>query len=112
MKSIFLILILSFSSAVFARGWTAIAPVDRIEIIRSQGFEVRGAFGNPSSCDKQDRVFVSISHPQYEQLLSVSLAAYMGGKKLRIYSHQCITYGWNGGSHNELTGSGAMYIVN
>jgi hypothetical protein len=45
-----------------------------------------------------------------DQLLSVALAAFMGGKKLRVYSHQCASYGWHGGTYNELTGAGSMYL--
>ena len=112
MKNYFIFFILSFSSAVFAGGWTTTAPVEHVEIIRGQGFEIKGGFGNPSNCTVSDKVFVSINHPQYQQLLSVSLAAFMGSKKLRIYSHQCIDYGWHGGTHNELTGAGSMYLHN
>ena len=110
MKGVFLVLMLCCSSMVYAGGWTATAAVEHVEIIRAQGFEIKGSFGNPSECTVGDTIFVSVDHPQYDQLLSVALAAFMGGKKLRIYSHQCINYGWHGGTFNELTASGSMYL--
>lgn len=110
MKSIFLLSVICSSSIVYAGGWTATAPVEHVEIIRGQGFQVKGGFGNPSGCTASDAIFVSVNHPQYDHLLSVSLAAFMGGKKLRIYSHQCANYGWHGGTYNELTGAGSMYL--
>jgi len=109
-RSIFLITIFIFSSTTFAAGWTTTSPVDHVEIIRGQGFEIKGDFGNPSSCTAANTVFVAINHPQYDQLLSMSLSAFMGGKKLRIYSHRCVDYGWHGGTYNELTGAGSMYL--
>ncbi len=101
---------LVLSNASLARGWTNTATVKDVEIIRSQGFQITGDFGNPSECVAGDSVFISIDHPQYDQLLSLSLSAFMADKKLRIYSHECADYGWHGGTHNELTVGGAMYI--
>lgn len=110
MKYLTLCFILIFSSFSYAGGWTQIAKVDHVEVIRAQGFEIKGTFGNPSNCSVGDTVFVSVNHAQYDQLLSVALAAFMGDKKLRIYSHQCINYGWHGGTYNELTAAGSMYL--
>jgi hypothetical protein len=110
MKKITFILAMLTSSIAYGGGWTSTAPVDHVEIIRGQGFQINASFGNPSSCSVPNSIFVSINHPQYDQLLSVSLAAFMGGKKLRIYSHQCVSYGWHGGTYNELTGAGSMYL--
>ena len=99
---------LSFYS--YGGGWTSAAMVEHIEIIRSQGFQIKGAFGNPSQCTVANYVFVAINHPQYDQLLATATAAFLAGKQLKIYSHTCTTYGWHGGSYNELTGDGSMYL--
>ncbi|WNO07959.1 hypothetical protein [Teredinibacter sp. KSP-S5-2] len=112
MKYIWLCLTLFVSNLSFANGYTNTANVVDLEIIRAQGFQLRGEFGNPSNCTVTNTVFISVQHPQYERLLSVALAAYMSGKKLQIYSHQCTEYGWHGGTHNELTSAGSMYLKN
>lgn len=112
MKKTIFVLLAIYSSCLYAAGWTNTASVEHVEVIRAQGFEIKGTFGNPSNCEVGDSVFVSIEHPQYDQLLSVALAAFMGNKKLRIYSHQCVNYGWHGGTHNELISHGSMYLVN
>ncbi|TRY33421.1 hypothetical protein [Aliiglaciecola sp. M165] len=110
MMRILATLLFVFSSAAMAGGWTNTVPVEHVEIIRGQGFEIKGAFGNPSNCSGSDSIFVSTNHPQYDQLLSVALTAFTADKKLKIYSHKCIDYGWHGGTYNELTADGAMYI--
>lgn len=111
-NKIIFVLLSIYSCVLDAAGWTSVASVEHVEVIRAQGFEVKGAFGNPSNCETGDSVFVSIEHPQYDQLLSVALAAFMGNKKLRIYSHQCVNYGWHGGTYNELISHGSMYLLN
>ncbi|MET1257677.1 hypothetical protein, partial [Aliikangiella maris] len=108
----FLILALGFSHIVVAGGWTKTASVADIEIIRGQGFQITGDFGNPSECTVGNTIYVALEHPQYDKLLSISMAAFMGNKKLRIYSHQCANYGWHGGTYNELTSDGSMYLKN
>jgi|GEM_PF-4964909 len=112
MKKFVILIVISFSPFVFASDWTAAARPEKVEVIRGQGFQIEGSFGNPSECDSPNSIFVSINHPQYDQLLSVAVSAFMGGKKLRIYSHQCVIYGWHGGSYNELTAGGSMYLLN
>ena len=112
MKKLLVVLITMLSISVNAAGWTNTALVEHIEVIRNDGFQINGVFGNPSECTTSDSVFVSITHPQYDQLLSVAMAAFMSGKKLKIYSHQCINYGWHGGTYNELASTGSMYLKN
>ena len=112
MRFLFFILALSFSHIATAGGWTNTASVVDIEIIRGQGFQITGNFGNPSECTAGNTIFIALNHPQYDQLLSVAMSAFMGNKRLRIYSHQCANYGWHGGTYNELTADGAMYIRN
>lgn len=112
MKKILLIGMLLSPVTVFAGGWANTAEVTNVEIIRASGFQIKGGFGNASECSVADTIYIKANHPQYEQLLSTALAAFMGGKKLRIYSHQCADYGWHAGTHNELTADGSMYITN
>ncbi len=112
MKKMLLLLLVSASFPILASGWTNTAKVDDIEIIRGQGFQIRGDFGNPSQCSAENTLFVSKNHVQYDQLLSLALTAFTSGKKLKIFSHSCISYGWHGGTHNQLTDSGSMYIKN
>ncbi len=112
MRILILILALGFSGVVMAGDWTSAASVENIEIIRGQGFQIKGEFGNPSECEHGNAVFIALEHPQYDQLLSMSMAAFMGNKRLKIFSHQCASYGWHGGNYNELTVSGAMYLQN
>jgi hypothetical protein len=110
MKKLSLILIAAICGNAYAGGWTARATVSHIEIIRGQGFQINGAFGNPSECTQPNAVFVAVAHPQYDQLLSLAMTAFMGEKKLQMYSHECVEYGWHGGSYNELKSYGAMYL--
>ncbi len=113
MKRYFFIILVSILPSEFlAGGWTKKAALEDIEIIRNQGFQIKGEFGNPSNCTVSNTIFVSVEHPQYQHLLAVSLSAFMGNKKLYIYSHSCIEYGWHGGSYNQLTNAGSMYIKN
>lgn len=111
MKYISVILVLLISFSVSAGGWSSEAKVQNVEIIRNQGFQITGLFGNPSECINGNSIFVALDHPQYEELLSIALAAFMGDKKLKVYSHKCVSYGWHGGDHNELTAAGSMYII-
>ncbi len=110
MKSFLCICAILFSATVAAEGWTSTSRVSSVEIIRDQGFEVKGAFGNPSACQRGDTIFVSINHPQYAELFSTAMAAFSNGKRLKMYSHQCVSYGWHRGNYNELTAAGAMFM--
>ena len=110
MKKIFAACIFVFSFSANAGGWTADATIERVEIVRDQGFMVFGTFGNPSECTATDALWIPISHTQYEQLYSTALSAFIGGKKLKAYAHTCSEIGWHGGSYNTLSNSGAMYI--
>ena len=107
-----LIAIFITSMPAYAGGWTKTASVIDIEIIRAQGFQIRGEFGNPSECSNANSIFVAVDHPQYEHILSVAMTAFMGNKKLQAYSHKCVEYGWHGGSYNQLTGAGSLYLKN
>lgn len=98
--------------ALAAGAWTSSAVPEKVEIVRADGFVIFGAFGNPGAtpCDVADALWVSVSHAQYEALLSTALAALAGGLKLRAFPHSCTVYGWHGGSHNEIISGGALEI--
>ncbi len=95
-----------------AGGSTAYAVPTKIEIVRGQGFIIFGAYGNPgpTPCTRVDTIWVPISHPQYSELLSTALSAFAGQFKLQAYVHTCTSIGWHGGTYNELTSHGALYI--
>lgn len=105
-----LFLLFILSPVVFSGGWTNEATINELEIIRGQGFQMTGTFGNPSQCQHGNSVFVSINHPQYNHILAFAMSAYLSQKKVKIYSHKCIAYGWHGGDYNELTGAGSIYL--
>jgi len=104
-------LVMMASAALGAPGQTnAAVPVD-IEIVRAQGFLIFGAFGNPgTACTNANSIWVALSHPEYQYLLSVSLTALATGMKLDAYVDACTSIGWHGGTFNELTSNGAMFI--
>ena len=114
MKYLLLILVL-ISSDAFAGGWVTPAVPTRIDIERGGGFMVYGAFGNVGECTFTNRFYVEINHPQYDQIYSTVLAAYMSGKKVRAYTHVCKGRGWYATldkTFNTLTPSGALNIQN
>ncbi len=100
----------TLAATVFAAGWTSQVSPTTVEVARGQGFFVFGAFGNPSSCTATGAFWVSINHPQYEMLFSLVTTAIVSGKTIKAYSHQCATPGWHGGTYNEVTGNGAIYL--
>lgn len=105
MATIFLLM-----GQVWAGGYTKLASIESVEIIRGQGFEVRGKFGNPANCSSPDTIFFPKVHPQYEQLLSVVMTAFVSGKRIQAYIHSCVEYGWHGGTFNQLDGAGALIV--
>jgi hypothetical protein len=116
MKKILAITTLLFPGIACAGGWTTYdgtsGNVEFVEVVRAQGFLIKGSIGNPANCSVNDHLWVAIDHPQYDQLYSTALAAFMGGKKIQAYAHTCTEIGWHGGSFNTLTGAGSMYLKN
>lgn len=100
------------SVAVADGGWSTGGIPSRLEVVRDQGFYVEGAFGNPAGCTVSNTLFVSTTHPQYAQLYSAALAAFMGGKKIAFYSHECVSFGWFGGTHNTVAAYGSLHLKN
>jgi hypothetical protein len=103
-----------FSSIANAGGWTKTGAVEFVEVVRAQGFIVKGDFGSAIGCSNAvaDFLWVAADHPQYDQLYSTALAAFMGGKKLKAYAHTCTAIGWHGGEFSTLNASGSLYISN
>ena len=98
------------TQAVFAGGWTLTSEINHIEIIRGQGFQLQGDFGNPASCTGSNYIYIPIAHPQYDQLYSSAMIAFTSNKKVRAYLHTCTAYGWHGGTFGTLNGAGSLYI--
>jgi len=77
-------------------------------------FLIYGQFGNAGQCSIADKVYVRINHPQYKELYSTVLAAYMAGKRIQPYINDCITVGWYvrpNTTFNTLTSSGSLNIM-
>lgn len=94
-----------------APGWTESAPPSAVETVRSQGILILGAYGNPgTACTNPDAIWVSETHPQYQAIIASATTAVATGLKLRAYVHNCTAIGWHGGTFNELTGDGAIFL--
>ena len=104
-----------FSSLSYAGGWSQIAVPTRVDMVGSLGFMVYGDFGNGGECTITDRFYVTSNHPEYKELYSTVLAAYMGGKKIQVYIHECNSVTWYAvatTTFNTLTSSGVLTIRN
>ena len=87
-------------------GRTSPATPTLINTIRSEGFIVYGAFGNPGACTRINSIWIPRNHAEYDKLYSTALAAFMGGKKLDAFIHSCIDIPWLSGvtqTYNQLT---------
>lgn len=107
----FLVLVI-ISISSFAGGWTQTGKIEFIEVVRGQGFLVKGALGSKIGCTdaKDGYLWVAIDHPQYDTLYSTVLAAYMSGKSIKAYTHDCTEIGWYSGKYSTLSGSGSLNI--
>lgn len=115
MKKFLLVVLSVFSVNVFAGGWATPAVPTGVDIVRGEGFMVYGAFGNPGECSAWGKFFVKIDHPQYSEIYSAVLAAYMSGKKVKPYIHGCTSLGWyavSSTTFNILSSNGALNIQN
>ena len=97
-------------SAWAAGGYTNTVVPTNLEIVQSSGFTIFGLFGNPgpNPCPVSNRIWVSVTHPQYKEILSTAMTALAAGLKLRAYVHTCTVVGWYGLSFNELIGGGSL----
>ncbi len=108
MKKIFLAIVF-FVSSIIAGGYTGYETVTNIEVIRNQGFIIRGSFTNVNTCEQND-LYVKLGHPQYNQLYSTALTAMTTGMQIKAYSHSCEYMSWFGKTYNLISESGVLYL--
>ena len=102
-------------SAVHAGHYTPTFTITSIEVLRNQGALIKGNLGNPAACTINNYLFIPKSHPQYDQMYSTVLAAYMGNKKIVAYAHKCEAVGWHWDrtkSVSTVTKDGTITIQN
>ncbi|BFM10154.1 hypothetical protein R50072_03070 [Simiduia litorea] len=114
-KLITLISLALLSFAAVAGGRTNAAIPSKIDLVQAgtAGFMIFGDFGNVGSCTVSDQVFVKASHPQYSQIYSTVLAAFMSGKKVSGYAHLCEPVAWYSTpsiTYNVLTEAGSISV--
>jgi hypothetical protein len=102
MKVILFGLLLVAGNSAFGAGYSAAAVPTRIDVVRSEGFMIDGAFSNPGACTFADRLFVKSDHPQYKQIYAAALAAFATKRKISAYVHGCETLGWYSGPQNTF----------
>ena len=117
MKYIFMFLLTIISMVANAGGQTNAAVPTAIHLVQagSAGFMVFGEFGNVAGCTVSNQVFIEIGHPQYSQIYSTVTAAFMAGKKVAFYSHNCKPVPWytvNTTTYNTVEPFGAIYLSN
>lgn len=113
MKKIALICALLLSFDASAGGWTNWAVPTQIDVERGGGFMVYGSFGNPNTCTISDRIYVQISHPQYDEIYSLVLAAIAAQQEIRLYCHTCQPVPWYSvpaTTYNHVTSGGAVNV--
>lgn len=101
------------SSYSYASGWSVAAVPERVDVVRANGLLVWGAFGNASNCTISNRYFIKLDHPQYKEIYSMVLTAYLTGKKIKIYSNTCESLTWYSvpeTTYNTLTAGGSVNL--
>lgn len=106
------VLLVFFSTASFAAGWTNMATPTRIDVERGNGFMVYGSFGNAGTCTVVDRFYVQISHPQYKEIYSAVLAAFTAGKKVQAYIDGCNPVTWYSAASTTFNTLGPSSVLN
>ncbi len=99
--------------SIHAGGYSSRATPTAIEIDRDNGIMVFGEFGNPAGCTHSNRFYVAKTHPQYDKVYAMLLAAYAAKKKIGFYGHDCIPVLWytnNSVTYNQLLGGGSIAI--
>jgi hypothetical protein len=89
-----LVVTMLMATSVNASGFSAAAIPTRIDVVRSEGFMVFGAFGNGAGCTVGNQFFVKIDHPQYKQLYALAVSAYLGKQKIAGYVDVCEAVTW------------------
>jgi hypothetical protein len=107
-------LILGLSGLALSGGHTNWSQVQQLQVVRDQGIVIRGsAFGNPHGCEAANALYVSRSHPQYAQIVSVVLTAITAKMQIQGYSQTCTQVGWfssNEDQFNELEHHSTLYL--
>lgn len=85
------------SAAALAAGPSAAAVPTKIDLVKSDGFMLFGAFGNPGGCVNGDRLFIKAGHPQYKQMYATALAAMLSKQKITAFVHSCEAVDWYSG---------------
>jgi hypothetical protein len=115
MKIILLFILAMTSISAAAGGVSTAATPTGIDIDRSGGFMVYGDFGNVGGCTTTNQIYVQSTHPQYNQIYSTVLAAFMSGKKIFAYIQACTPVGWysvDSVTYNTLTPNSMLYLRN
>ena len=88
-----LAIVLMFSSLSHAGGYTGNGQVQLMQSAYG-GWLMRlsGANDNPDNCDKPN-ILLPPTHPQYEEIYSMILAAYSAGKEINVHVSGCATSG-------------------
>ena len=115
MKAIFYLVLALASANACAGGFSNAASPTEINTVQAgtAGFMLSGGFGNAAGCTTSDMIFVKATHPQYDHLYSMALAAFASGKKLTAYVHACEPVLWYTAAtvtYNTLTSDGSLSI--
>lgn len=95
MKLIYVILILFVSGQAYSASYSEAGVPSLVRIVSDVGFRVSSdGFGNPEDCGIPNQIVVELDHPQYKEIYSTVLAAYMAKKKVRFYVNSCKVHGW------------------
>lgn len=94
MKKIVLGVLMLSAAAAYAGGYTGKSNITWIGTIRNNQFSISGDWGNPMGCPEMGGKIWRIrsdsnSMEELQAMYSAVLAAYMGGKTIELYSHEC-----------------------
>lgn len=112
---LFFIITMTSLSAAAATGISTSATPTGVDIDRSGGIMVYGDFGNIGQCSISNQIYIQSTHPQYNQIYSTVLAAFMSGKKISAYIQACTPVGWysiDSVTYNTLTPNSVLYLRN
>ncbi len=105
MKWMFLILAICLGVNAYSADYSGAGVPEIVRIVSNVGFRVSsGDFGNPEDCGIPNQIVVPQDHPQYSEIYSTVLAAYMAKKKIRFYVNSCQVHSWiSSNSMNTLS---------
>ena len=110
-KLVMFVLLIVTSVTANAGSYSSWAVPTHVEIV-SGGVLIHGAFGDPNNCGQPNYIYISESDSRYDSVLSMSLAALMGKREMRLYSSMCtsVKFHWSGVVINQNTSGQAVYI--